>query len=75
MHTAYTLQAAQRWGMTLLTMQGKSHTDGIVACISVALGNLTSHAAPAPPPATSEAVGREVMPRFEPGMHVACTSS
>ena len=63
MYTAYALQAARRWGTTLLTMQGKGHTDGIVACISVALSNLTSHATPAPLPATGEAVRRQVMAR------------
>ena len=47
----------------MLTMQGKGHTDGIVACISVALSNLTSHATPAPLPATGEAVRRQVMAR------------
>ena len=40
--------------MTLLIMQGKGHTDGIVACVSAALINLTSHAAPAPPRAVTE---------------------
>jgi len=40
--------------MNLLTMQGMGHTDGIVACIGLALGNLTSYAAPAPPPAATE---------------------
>ena len=54
MYTAHAPQAALRWGMTLLTMQGKGHTDGIVACVSAALSNLTSHAAPAPPRAVTE---------------------
>ena len=40
--------------MTLLTMQGEGHTGGIVACIGLALGNLTSYATPAPPPAATE---------------------
>ena len=37
MCTACAPQAARRWGMNLLTMQGMGHTDGIVACIGLAL--------------------------------------
>ena len=54
-------RAARRWGVTLLTMQGKGHTDGIVACVKVALNNLTVHAAPAPHPGAAEAVQRQVV--------------
>ena len=59
-------RAARRWGVTLLTMQGKGHTDGIVACVKVALNNLTAHAAPAPHPGAAEAVQRKVATRLEP---------
>ena len=64
-------RAARRWGVTLLTMQGKGHTDGIVACVKVALNNLTAHAAPAPHPGAAGAAQRKVVTRLEPEMPCA----
>ena len=36
--------AAAAWDIPIITIQGKDHTEGIMSCIMVALGNLTSQA-------------------------------